>query len=564
MLNLKKIALIAVLAVCSPHLFGQDKMADLLKRELNSQMNVLSKKELPAYYMSYRIVDKKSETISSSLGVISKTKSSHSAMFIPQIRVGDRNLDNFASSDMGTKENNGGGRSYGFIPMDKDGSEAATLQAIHNEVNNRYQFATEMYKFAKSKDSIMVKELDKAAWFSDATVEKHYEAPLDANKMNIDLEMWKKRLKEISNIFNNYPYLRGGNARLAYNVERRYFVDTEGREIVQNLPYIQIMVDAWTKADDGMTLPLSTSYFAFSPENLPSNEKIIADAHAIAKKLGELRVAPMAEPYTGPALLSGAASGVFFHEIFGHRIEGQRMKRESDGQTFKNMIGELVLAKSMHVYDDPTMKSYKGQDLNGYYVFDDQGVRGERVTVVKDGLMNDFLMTRTPIDNHPRSNGHARVDQSGKDPVSRQSNLIIETSDHKTEAELRALFITELKKQKKDFGYFFKEVTGGFTLTGKRSINSFNVTPLEVYQIYADGRPDLLVRGVDLIGTPLSMFSNIVSAGGEAQIFTGTCGAESGPIPVTAISPTIFVSKVEVQRKSKNSDIAPILSSPKN
>ncbi|HBY01060.1 MAG TPA: hypothetical protein DEG92_00680, partial [Rikenellaceae bacterium] len=90
-----------------------------------------------------------------------------------------------------------------------------------------------------------------------------------------------------------------------------------------------------------------------------------------------------------------------------------------------------------------------------------------------------------------------------------------------------------------------------FTQTGRTGANSFNVTPLEVYKIYVDGRKDELVRGVDMIGTPLSMFSNIVHAGGEFEIFTGTCGASSGNVPVTAISPTILVNKVELQKKAK-------------
>jgi peptidase U62, modulator of DNA gyrase len=139
---------------------------------------------------------------------------------------------------------------------------------------------------------------------------------------------------------------------------------------------------------------------------------------------------------------------------------------------------------------------------------------------------------------------------------------VIETSNPKTPEELRQLLIEEVKKQGKEYGYFFKEVTSGFTFTGKGATNSFNVTPLEVYKVFADGRPDQLVRGVDLIGTPLSMFSNIIYAGNDARVFTGMCGAESGSIPVTAISPTILVNKVETQRKAKSQDILPILPAP--
>lgn len=303
-------------------------------------------------------------------------------------------------------------------------------------------------------------------------------------------------------------------------------------------------------ADDGMELPLNKSYFAYFPDELPSPSQIEKDLKEISLKLSELKVAPLVQPYTGPALLSGSASGVFFHEIFGHRIEGQKMKSESDGQTFKNMVGESVLPASLSVYCDPTMKKFRGSSLNGYYIFDEQGVRGERVEVVKDGILKNFLMTRTGLDGFPKSNGHSRAEFE-YDPTSRQSNLIVETNSYKTDAELRKILIEEAKKQGKEYGYFFKTVTGGFTQTGRAGANSFNVTPLEVYRIYVDGRKDELVRGVDMIGTPLSMFSNIEYAGGEFEIFTGTCGASSGNVPVTAISPTIFVNKVELQKKAK-------------
>jgi len=105
-------------------------------------------------------------------------------------------------------------------------------------------------------------------------------------------------------------------------------------------------------------------------------------------------------------------------------------------------------------------------------------------------------------------------------------------------------------------------VVGGFTTTGRYRPNSFNVTPTEVYRIYVDGRPDELVRGVDLVGTPLAMFSQIECTGNDYAVFTGMCGAESGSIPVTAISPSLLVRTVEVQKKPKSQAAPPLLPKP--
>ena len=540
---------------------GQDKLLGLLKEELAQQMKELKGEEFPPYHMNYRVIDVTSSVVSASFGALMNSQQYRSRTLVPQIRLGDEKLDNFRFNQMGAAMSRYQGPSVARLPLDEENNEDAVRQAIWDEVNNRYKFAVDMYQKTKAESSVNVEEEDKAPYFSEAKVEKYYEAPLPAEKMTIDMDQWAERMKEISAVFKNQPGIMKGDAIMIYTVERRYFVNNEGTEVVQNLPYARIMVFGETKADDGMELPLNLSYFAYDPADLPANDKIIADAKEMVKTLEALRVAPVVDPYTGPALLSGPASGVFFHEIFGHRIEGQRMKSENDGQTFKKMVGQLVLPADMHVYDDPTLRKYAGEDLNGFYKYDDQGVKAERVDVVVNGKLNDFLMPRTPIDGPPRTNGHARA-SDGFDPVSRQSNLVIETSNPKTPEELRQLLIEEVKKQGKEYGYFFKEVTSGFTFTGKGATNSFNVTPLEVYKVFADGRPDQLVRGVDLIGTPLSMFSNIIYAGNDARVFTGMCGAESGSIPVTAISPTILVNKVETQRKAKSQDILPILPAP--
>ena len=554
------LGIISILLI--PFISGaQDQFTDFLRTELRAQMDELKKQEFPPYYMNYRVVDEQFARVITSFGVLTAKESNRERTLVPQIRIGNPEFDNFKIKQMGSPISRFHGPSYAVLPIDDTNGDNATRQAIWNEVNNRYKFAIDAYQTARAETTINVAEEDKAPCFSQAPAEKYYEAPLPANRTAVDLDAWEKRLKEISAVFKKHPKILRGDASFRYTVKRIYVLDSEGTEVVQNLTYARIMVQGAAKADDGMELPLVLSYFAHSPESLPSNEQIMKDANLMADKLIALRDAPIVDPYTGPAILSGSASGVFFHEIFGHRIEGQRMKSDKDAQTFKKMIGEYVLPPHLQVFSDPTLKNYADQDMNGYYKYDDQGVKAERVDVVIDGKLNDFLMTRTPLDAHPRSNGHARAD-IGYDPVSRQSNLVVESSDPKTEEELRQLLIAEIKKQGKDRGYFFKSVTGGFTMTNRRGANAFNVTPLEVYEVYADGRPDKLVRGVDLIGTPLSMFSNIIYAGKAPEIFTGTCGAEAGGIPVTATSPTILVQKVEMQRKAKASDLPPILEKP--
>ena len=219
--------------------------------------------------------------------------------------------------------------------------------------------------------------------------------------------------------------------------------------MVQNRIATRVMLMASLKAGDGMELPLNRDYFAYTPDDLPDNDRMIADAPDMIKRLLAMRDAPVPDPYTGPAILSGPASGVFFHEIFGHRIEGHRLK--GGGETFKNKVGELVLPADFQVYCDPTLRSYAGEELNGFYLYDDQGVKARRVDNVVNGVLKEFLMSRVPLDGFPSSNGHGRT-SGGGDPVSRQSNLIIETTHPYTEDELRAMLVAEAQTQGKESG----------------------------------------------------------------------------------------------------------------
>lgn len=545
-----KIFLVSLLALVFIQLPAQDKMLDLLKSELKSQMTTLQKGEYPPYYMNFRVVDNHTRTIRSAMGATNTVEEEKQLIFLPQIRIGTPEFDNFREVQNGTPTSRFMAPPTILLPKDLQNGMDAFKEIIKEEVNNRYKYALISLDRAKASKGVQVENADKSPDFTKAKAEKYFEPALKEDKIALDTKLWQAKLNKYSAILTQNKDIIGANATLTYRIWRKYFVSTEGAEIAENRVYILLSIRGTTMAEDGMELPLHNSYFAYSLDELPPEELIIKEIKEMSAKLSELRVAPLVQPYTGPALLSGSASGVFFHEIFGHRIEGQKMKSERDGQTFKNMVGESVLPASISVYMDPTMKKYHGNALNGYYIFDDQGVRGEKVEVVKNGILKDFLMTRTGLDGFPKSNGHARAEFE-LDPTSRQSNLIVETNAYKTDAELRKLLIEEAKKQDKEYGFFFKSVTGGFTQTGRTGANSFNVTPLEVYKIYVDGRKDELVRGVDMIGTPLSMFSNIVYAGGEFEIFTGTCGASSGNVPVTAISPTILVNKVELQKKAK-------------
>jgi TldD protein len=277
--------------------------------------------------------------------------------------------------------------------------------------------------------------------------------------------------------------------------------------------------------------------------------------------LKALRSAPAAEPFAGPALLSGRAAAVFFHEVLGHRLEGHRQRDEAEGQTFTKKVNQQVLPTFLSVIDDPTLKELNGVKLAGTYDFDDEGVPAARVDAVENGVLKNFFMSRMPITNFSHSNGHGRR-QPGLMPTGRQGNLIVASTRTVTDVDLRKKFIDEIQKQGKPYGLYFEDIQGGFTLTGRAMPQSFQVIPVMVWRVYPDGRPDELVRGVDIVGTPLLALNNIILTGDAQQVFNGVCGAESGQVPVAAAAPAMLFSEIEVQKREKGTQRPPLLPPP--
>lgn len=532
-----------------------DPLLDAAEKELKRSMTELQDEETPPYFLSYQIFDTKQAQITAAFGHIESNMESHQRKMDIDLRVGSHKFDNthiirgnpFSFSSSG-----------GAVELPLESDEKAIRSAIWFATDARYKNAIERYEKALSNSAVKVREDDTSADFSH---EKPYKYIEDEINYNINKEKWEKILKNISSIFSNYEWIYSSQVALSSNYTTKYFVSSEGSRLRWNEYGTRIMIFAKTKAEDGMSLPLYESFYAFDPKDLPGEEELKNKVQEIIDKLSALRKAPIAETFTGPAILSGEASGVFFHEIFGHRIEGHREKDPNSSQTFKQSVGEKILPEFMHVVFDPTLKNLANTDLAGYYKYDDEGIEAQYVDIVKDGVFRNFLMSRSPIENFENSNGHGRR-QVGYQAVSRQSNLIVKTSEVTPKDELREILIEECKKQDKEYGLYFEKVSGGFTFTSRVIPNSFNVTPLVVYKIYADGRPDELVRGVDLIGTPLTTFSNIIAAGDDVEVFNGMCGAESGRVPVSASSPSILVNKIEVQKKKKSQAKPPILDSP--
>jgi len=529
---------------------------DLLRSELQRNLEVLKKEAVPPYFASYTVHDGRDIQIIAAFGGLQRSDDIRSRTGTVEVRVGDYTLD--STHPLRSGQSSAGPRPPSRVRLPLTDDDLPARAALWRVTDRAFKQAVEALTRVKTNVESTVKEENPAPDFSREEPQVHSAAPATAT---LDVKAWEQRLRRISAVFADDPLIFQGTAALSVEADTRYFVNTEGSAILTAQTSYQLFLQGMTKAADGMELPLYATYFARTPDGLPSESQLLADTREMTALLGRLRTAPLVDPYTGPAVLSGRASGVFFHEIFGHRIEGHRQKNVDDAQTFAKRVGQPILPSFLSVIFDPTEQKLGNQPLVGFYEFDDEGVKARRVPIVEAGVLKTFLLSRAPLTAFPRSNGHGRA-QPGLAPVSRQSNLFVESSQKVPHDRLLAMLKDEARKQGKPFGLLFENIEGGFTFTGRTNPNAFNVLPNVVYRIYTDNRAPELVRGVDLIGTPLAAFGKIVATSDKVEIFNGMCGAESGSVPVSAVSPALLVSEVEVQKKAQSQETSPILPAP--
>ena len=533
---------------------GVSPVLTAAKTELDRDFEELKKQPIAPYYLSYEIIDSNTATVSSTFGALMHSSSGHRRVAHIEVRVGDYALDN-THQVRGRGVSALGGVSIVVVPVEDD--PLPIRSALWLETDKRYKRALTQLAAVQTNNQVKMEQEDKSADFSHEKPEQSIE-PIP--EMHIDRKLWEEKARKYAAPFHRYGDLFNATATFVADQEARWFISSDGSMIQTSTTYYRLFIEATSKAPDGMVLPRYESFAALTPQGLPDDAAVLKAVDKMIADLKALSAAPIVDPYTGPAILSGRATAVFFHEVFGHRIEGQRQKSESEGQTFKKMVGQPVLPAFLSVDFDPTLKRYGGVDLVGSYAFDDEGVRARPIVSVKDGILENFLMGRSPIEGFSNSNGHGRA-QAGFEPVARQSNLVIVNSKPVPREQLKKLLIAQIKEQNKPFGLFFDDIQGGFTLTGRSVPNAFNVLPIMVYRVYPDGREEL-VRGVDLVGTPLTVFSKILAADDEKAVFNGICGAESGQVPVSASGPGILISQIEVQKKAKSQDRPPILPAP--
>ena len=528
-----------------------DPVLKVMQTELSRASTELGKTDQAPYYLSYTVYDQDYVVLVGAYGSLLTDAAAKRRQADVTMRVGTQALDNTHGQSRAS------GMTSGALPLSDD--QDALGRVLWELTDREYKRAVPALMNVRTNTAVRAEEEDKSPDFSKEASAVHIG---DAKvPVAFDRATWEGEIKRLSGIFRKYPEVYFGSVMLQVQNSNSRLVTSEGSAVVTPSASTRLIMEAQTRAADGMELLRVETFQAPSAKELPPEDELSAKVEKMAADLKALRAAPVAEPYDGPALLSGRAAAVFFHEVLGHRLEGHRQRDEEEGQTFTKMVGQEVLPKFLSVTDDPTTKQIGDVKLAGSYDFDNEGTPAQRVDVIQNGVLKNFLMSRMPIKDFGVSNGHGR-NQPGLMPVGRQGNLIITSSKTVPEKEMRQRLIDEAKKQGKQYGLYFDDIQGGFTLTTRSLPQAFQVLPVIVYKVYVDGRPDELVRGVDIVGTPLAALTRIVATSDQEHVFNGICGAESGSVPVAAVAPAIIFSEMEVQKRAHAHERPPILPPP--
>jgi TldD protein len=528
-----------------------DTVLKAMQAELERASTSLAKSDPAPYFTSYTVNDQDVVVLVGSYGSLVTNAAVKRRQADVTMRVGSPALDNTHGQSRPS------GMTSGALPLGDDSD--AIARVLWELTDREYKRAAPAYLNVKTNTAVRAEEEDKSPDFSKEQPQTHTGEPLTVP--GFDRAVWEGEIRRLSGNFRKYPEVIYASVTLQVQNSKSRLVSSEGAAIATPSASTRMVIEAQARADDGMELLRVETFQAQSASGLPAESELNGKIQKMAEDLRDLRKAPVAEPYDGPAMLSGRASAVFFHEVLGHRLEGHRQRDEDEGQTFTKKVGQEVLPKFLSVADDPTVHEMSGMKLMGSYEFDNEGSPAQRVEVIKDGVLQNFLMSRMPIKNFGLSNGHGR-NQPGLMPTGRQGNLIVTSTQSVSEPQLRQQLIEQIKKQGKPYGLYFDDIQGGFTLTTRSLPQAFQVLPVIVYRVYADGRPDELVRGVDIVGTPLGALTRIVATGDQQHVFNGICGAESGSVPVAAVAPAMLFSEMEVQKRAHSHERPPILPPP--
>lgn len=522
------------------------KLCEMMASEADRALNHLRRRAEPKpYYLSYLVRDERVWRIQARYGSLSARSSYRRRDCLADVRVGNYRYDQVQEG--GLNDNSTEEESYSYVDLPFGDDLTGVRHSLWRLTDARYREAMEAYLRKKADELTYLNTSRHLRAFEkrDPVVDVRWQAAPE-----VDTEYWTRFVTKASAMQRKYADVKTSHVEFQCRHSVRSFVSSEGSRIVQCQSFWSLDAYLWLLSPSGDAFPWTITYYVTDPRELPDLRhflKEISDAVDLLRKLSQ---APIVRSFSGPVLLEPGPAGLLVHEALGHRLEGNRLLSPGEGQTFRDTVGERVLPEFVSMYDDASLTSFQGRSLVGHYRYDDEGVHAQRANLIEKGVLEGFLTSRAGIHKRHVSNGHGRS-RFNQRAISRMAVTVVESRDGLDKQTLRARLLEEIKRQGVPYGIRIIRADGGETATEGYNFQAFLGDINLATRIFPDGREEL-IRGVNFVGTPLNAVRSIIAAGSDYHVDNAQCGAESGYLPVSTISPSLLVGHLELQSKAEH------------
>jgi predicted Zn-dependent protease len=531
-----------------------DPVMRAMTDELQRSVAELQFKDLDKpYFIQYIVVDQDRYRASATFGALTGSDSSRARYLQAQVRVGDYDFDN---SEFVQGQFQGQPQSGITTKTVTDDDYDGIRHSLWLTTDAAYKQAVEQL----ARKRAFVQNKIRGDQIPDFSKEMAVNAVGSHRGLEVNKAAWEKQVREWSAVFKDYPEIEESSVQLEAQLTHRYLVNSEGTRTLQPSVLVSVEVDAGSSAADGMRLRHWIPFNAGAFDQLPPAADVTKAIRQMAADLTKLRSAPVLDAdYSGPVLFTGQASAEMFARVLVPNLSGQRLPLTEQQQAQTNRselvdrMNRPVLPRFLSVFDDPTAQRIGSQELLGHYQVDDQGVPAKRVSLIEQGVLKSFLMSRRPGKDMPQSNGHGRSGIPGRE-TAQIGNLFIQSSEGKSYEDLKQQLIKMCQEENLQYGIVIKALIGD----GRSPIGA----PVLTYKVYvADGREEL-IRGAFAQGIPIRSLRQIEAVGNDAFVVNRLAGSSDLPTPTSIVAPSVLLEEVELKRPTGTQQKPALLTHP--
>jgi TldD protein len=542
-----------------PVLVGQstpssDAVMRAMADELQRSVSELQFKDLEKpYFIQYTVVDQERYRASATFGALTGSDVGRVRILQAQVRVGDYDFDNSEFA---------GGGFQGTPPAGV--TTAGPIENDYNSIRHALWLATDAaYKQSVeqlARKRAFVQNKIRGDQIPDFSKETAVTVVGPRQELQVDKARWEKQVREWSAIFKDFPQVQESSVVMEAQLTHRYLVNSEGTHTLQPAMLVTVEVEAETQAADGMRLRHWIPFNAGSIDQLPPAQDITKAIRQMAADLTALRSAPVLDAdYSGPVLFTGQASSEMFARVLGPNLSGQRLplNDQQQGQTTRSelvdRLNRPVLPRFLSVYDDPTAQRIGDKELLGHYSVDDQGVPARKVSLIEQGVLKNFLMSRRPGKDMPQSNGHGRSGVPGRE-TAQIGNLFIQSNEGKSYDALKQQLIKMCQEENLQYGLLIKALNPD----GRSPIGS----PVLTYKVYVSDGHEELIRGAFAQAIPIRSLRQIEAVGNDSFVVNRLTGSNELPTAMSVVAPSVLLEEMELKRPTGTQQQPALLTHP--